>query len=80
MLFFRVRIFFARRAETYGGATGDQRWPIAGLRLRERPGDRLRILPIDARRRPAGSLEALDLIDDEAEHRLIARKLRDLSP
>src|SRR5262249_61366491 len=53
----------ARRAEADDGAAGDQRGPLARLRLLERLGDRLGIVPVDARRRPAGGLEALDLID-----------------
>src|SRR5262249_11094797 len=53
----------ARRAEADDGAAGDERGPIAGLGLRKRLGDRLRIVPIDVRRRPTGGLEALDLIN-----------------
>src|SRR5262249_1564460 len=53
----------ARRAEADDGAAGDQRGPVARLHLLERLRDRLGIVPVDARRHPAGGLEALDLID-----------------
>ena len=52
-----------RRAEADGGPAGDQRRPVGRLRLLDRGGDRLRIVAVDARRVPAGGLEALHLID-----------------
>src|SRR5262249_9009095 len=55
-----LRACLIRRAEADDGAAGDQRGPVAALRLLERLGDRLGIVPVDARRRPARSLEALD--------------------
>src|SRR5262249_39787627 len=58
-----LRACLIRRAEADDGAAGDQRGPVAALRLLERLGDRLGIVPVDARRRPARGLEALDLID-----------------
>src|SRR5262249_33153218 len=56
-----LRPCLARRAEADDGAAGDERGPVARLRLLQRFGDRLGIVPVDACRRPAGGLEALDL-------------------
>ena len=56
-----------RRAEADGGAAGDQRRPVGFLRRFERGRDRRRIVAVDPRRRPAGRLEALHLIDGVGE-------------
>ena len=58
-----LRPCLVRRAEADDGAAGDERGPVARLRLLQRIGDRLGIVSVDARRCPAGGLEALDLID-----------------
>src|SRR5262249_13372432 len=45
-----LRPCLARRAEADDGAAGDERRPVVRLRLLQRLGDRLGIVPVDARR------------------------------
>ena len=52
-----------RRAEADGGAAGDQRRPVGHLGRFDRRGNRRRIVTVDPRRRPAGRLEALHLVN-----------------
>ncbi len=52
-----------RRAKSDRGLAGDQRRLARRARLLERAGDRLRIMSVDAGRRPAGRLEPLHLVD-----------------
>src|SRR5690606_16151616 len=51
-----------RRAVADGGAAGDEARAVALLRCGDRLGDRVGVVAIDARRRPAGGLKALQLV------------------
>src|SRR5262249_61840370 len=51
-----------RRAESDGGAAGDQARPVGRQRLLQRRRDRVGIGAVDASRRPAGGFGALHLI------------------
>ena len=62
-----LRAALGRRAEADRGVAGDQRRPLRFLRRSDRPGDRLGIVAVDARRRPARRLEAFHLIDAVGE-------------
>jgi len=57
----------ARRAKADGRFAGDHHRLIGRLRLFQRSGDGRRIVPVDARGRPAGGLEAFHLVDRVGE-------------
>src|SRR5215467_7084959 len=52
-----------RRAKSDGGLAGNQRGLARRVRILERARDRVRIVPVYTGCRPAGSLEALHLVD-----------------
>ena len=58
-----LRAGLGRRAERDDGLAGNQRRPISLLCPRDRLGNRLRIVPVDPLREPAGRLEPLHLVD-----------------
>ncbi len=52
-----------RRTESDDGAAGNHGWPVAAFGGLDRRRDRVGIVPVDPRCRPAGRLEAFHLVD-----------------